>query len=71
MRICSGYNISIKVQNNLGWSSRIYAKFINSWWPDVFSTNVFASSFKVAAACARMIFFPQNSMLADSLKILD
>ena len=54
------YDISIKVQNNLEWSSRIFAKFINGGaqdMPDVFSTNVFASSFKIAAACFRMTKF--------------
>ena len=32
LRIFSGYNISVKVENNLGWSSRNFAKFINGWW---------------------------------------
>ena len=56
-RTFNGYNIA-EVQDNLGWSFRIFAKLLMAGGldtPDVSSKNVFASSFKIAAACFKII----------------
>ena len=34
IRIFNGCYILVKVQNSLGWSSIIFAKFLNGWWPE-------------------------------------
>ena len=58
IRMFKGYNISIKVQNSLVWSSGNFAKFINGCWAGhvwCLLTNAFAFSFKIAATCFTMI----------------